>query len=858
MNCFGRRLWVAVMLPVFVIFTVPGLPALSAAGSPAPAEKDGPLAKARGGLADLYREYSTFRGRPAPPLQGESFSAANPFVRVDEGERVVIDAVAEGSAEELLTALEALGLAGGTVYGSVVSGLLPLPAIPEAAALPQLRFARPAMWTTNAGTAPDQADPALRAQEARSAYGIDGAGMTVGTLSNSYDCFGANGISPDAADDVLSGDLPAGVSVLKEFVTTDCATQGTDEGRAMMQLVHDLAPGASQSFYTASYGQADFAQGIIDLAAAGADIVVDDAIYFAEPMFQDGIVAQAADTVRGTGTAYFSAAGDSARESLESPYAGGTDPVFSLPAHDFNGGAGTDYFQSITIPTLGIFTLVLQWDSPYASATGLGGSTTDLDICILDDPPTTAYVCAQDANEGGDPIEILSWQNTRTPSETAFNLYIYNWGSADHGAPDPSLVKYVLFSDGGGSINEHTTSSGTVYGHAAAAGARAVGAARWLETPAYGQSPPLLEPYSSPGPMTILFDLSDNPVTDVRAKPEIVSVDGTNTTFFGSDSAADADAWPNYYGTSAAAPHAAAVAALLRERFPSMVPDEIYRVMENTAIDMGPPGFDDDSGMGLIDALAAAGCALEGNDDWNGDGSPDLAWRHVPSGMGYLWHLDELAFMSASPLGTVDPAWAMAGTADMNRDGMQDIIWRNSVTGVNLVWYLNGNLFTGSAALPAVSDLNWSVAAVADFNNDGNVDIFWRNGVTGANYLWYLTGTSVTGAEPVAAAGIGWSVAGVGDFNADGDPDLLWRNSATGVNYLWYLDGAEVSGVEQTAGADPLWLIVQVSDFSGDCLPDILWRHGTTGLLYLWKMDGATVLSGQAGPSAPAGWMIVD
>jgi len=92
----------------------------------------------------------------------------------------------------------------------------------------------------------------------------------------------------------------------------------------------------------------------------------------------------------------------------------------------------------------------------------------------------------------------------------------------------------------------------------------------------------------------------------VRQKPEIVCPDGVNTTFFGSEDS-EPDGFPNFFGTSAAGPHAAAVAALLLELEPNSTSAEIYSALESTAIDMGPAGVDDDTGHGLCQAdLAAA------------------------------------------------------------------------------------------------------------------------------------------------------------------------------------------------------------------------------------------------------------
>ena len=86
--------------------------------------------------------------------------------------------------------------------------------------------------------------------------------------------------------------------------------------------------------------------------------------------------------------------------------------------------------------------------------------------------------------------------------------------------------------------------------------------------------------------------------------------DGAITTFFGQDipdpgDGSDTDTLPNFFGTSAAAAHAAAVAALLRSAHPTLSAHELYGVLGSTAIDMGPPGFDEDSGYGLLQALPA-------------------------------------------------------------------------------------------------------------------------------------------------------------------------------------------------------------------------------------------------------------
>ena len=161
---------------------------------------------------------------------------------------------------------------------------------------------------------------------------------------------------------------------------------------------------------------------------------------------------------------------------------------------------------------------------------------------------------------------------------TSFNIVI-----EEISGTIPSLIKYVINSNG--TVNEYATNSSTIYGHANAEGAEAVGAAAYFETPEFGVSPPLLEPFSSIGRRTpILFDTAGVAVNISRQKPEIVCVDGANTTFFGVD--IEPDGFPNFFGTSAAAPHAAGIAALMLEFQPTTTPANLLAALENTAIDM--------------------------------------------------------------------------------------------------------------------------------------------------------------------------------------------------------------------------------------------------------------------------------
>jgi hypothetical protein len=380
----------------------------------------------------------------------------------------------------------------------------------------------------------------------------------------------------------------------------------------MLEIVHDMAPGAALAFHTANLGEANFAQGILDLANnANADVIVDDVIYLAEPMFQDGVIAQAVDSVGAQDISYFSSVGNNATSSYEADYRTGTsyNPNafsglnISVPAfaggisHDFSG-TGDDK-QQLTLQPGANLAIVLQWRNAYPS---LGGPipNDDLDVYLLD--PGNVVVAASTVNQGigADPVEIFSVSYSGSAS-VSVNLMIVS-----HSQTDPGRIKYVLFGNGF-TIDEYHTYSGTGYGHANAAHARAVGAAYYKNTPAFSVSPPTLESFSSRGGVPIFFDPSGSPLTaaENRPKPEMVAPDGVNTTFFYPGSDRDSDGIPNFSGTSAAAPHAGAVAALLKNAKPGASAPEIYTALQESAIDMSTVGFDFDSGFGLIQASSA-------------------------------------------------------------------------------------------------------------------------------------------------------------------------------------------------------------------------------------------------------------
>ncbi|MFL5398137.1 MAG: S8 family peptidase [Myxococcales bacterium] len=471
--------------------------------------------------------------------------------------------------------------------GKLLEGYLPLDAARAAARMPGvatvLAVQKP---VTYVGKVTTQAVEVQKADLAQ-ANGFDGAGIRVGVLSDSFNFFGRIGRHPDAIDDIRTGDLPADIVVLQD-------SGSSDEGRGMCQLVHDVAPGAKIAFATGNGGQANFANNILRLRNEfHADVIVDDLIYFAEPMFSDGIVAQAVDKVVASGAAYFSSAGNNGLEAYEADFdavspaqaqalvASGQENLdlaglarFGIDPVAFHNFKNPDGSVSISQKLTSFFGDIgdFQWDEPF----DLGKVRTDYNILVFD--AQGHFIDPNDINS--DAFETL---DDNIATDEAIELFAVNPGNfqiviAKMNEGPASHLKYVIVNGLGESQRENAPA---IWGHAAAKGGQAVAAMYYPITD-------FPEDFSASGPTTIFFDAAGNRLhhPEVRATPQITGIDGGNTTFFPPGGDSDGDGFPNFFGTSAAAPDVAAVAALTLQAAGgpgSLSPEKLYKRLQQTA-----------------------------------------------------------------------------------------------------------------------------------------------------------------------------------------------------------------------------------------------------------------------------------
>ncbi len=446
-----------------------------------------------------------------------------------------------------------------------VQGWIDINQIEALADLDQVeRVTVPSYGQPAAGRVTTQGDRILQADQLR-ALGASGQGVKVGIISD-----GANSWRTAAA----SGDLPQNVTTFGSCATRaadpqNCRSRLTcNEGTAMAEIIHDIAPDAELAVAAVSTSL-EFIQQINRLANVfNADIIVDDLGFFGEPYFEDGDLARAVSALPAD-ILYFSSAGNSGNTHYENQYS-----TLASSRHNFGvqNGANDDAIGFQIRPNRGAFVL-LQWSDRYESP------NSNYDLFVFD--------------------ENSQVSSSTGPNQTAIEgACIFNGGSSD-------IVRFAVVDKISGSNRrlemfflgasaiEYPIAAGSVFGHAGTRRAIAVGAIN------AGSSNVAF--YSSHGPALVEY-----PSRDVRPKPDIAATDGVSVT--------GAGGFPSpFFGTSAAAPHAAAVAAQLLSAGPDVTPTQVRSALLGSASGGGSSASVGSGQISAIRALADLGLELNPN-----------------------------------------------------------------------------------------------------------------------------------------------------------------------------------------------------------------------------------------------------
>ena len=582
-------------------------------------------------LADLVPQ-DDGRGQPTPtsmrPLSYSTLpkalqdTARGRRLRLDDSNAVqvyvLMREVTDDSVRQLMAAgafVEIADAPSGRVQARVPASRLRL-----LASLPVVTFIRlPTYAVRSAGSVQTEGDAILNADVARQQFGVDGRGVKVGVISDGLKGIFATGCitCPGVANGPIArGDLPAATGtrapltgrlltssggIVGQSFQSDrdleglppanppCGFSGAGaEGTALLEIVHDLAPGAQLAFANADTDLA-FNQAVNALAAAN-DVVVDDLGFFGEAY--DGTSRVSSNTAAALNNpanrirTYITSVGNGADNHYFGAYVnsgvdGTTVTGLTTPGrlHLFQRTAettdvlnlGDQPFNIISLPSGGEVVVFLSWDDPA------GRSTSNYDLYLVRDSDNTVVARSTDVQNGGqDPLEFVDFtnngasgrfriviQNVRDQAPVrSLNLFSFQPQCAQDG---PRLIvtgrhERQNFNTATRSVSAQSDSGGSPVS-VISVGAICSGSARAISV--FPSSTPN-ESCNDRTRTTIEFFSSRGPTLDGRQKPDITAIDGVEITGAGS--------FPSpFFGTSAAAPHVAGQAALLLQAAPCLV-----------------------------------------------------------------------------------------------------------------------------------------------------------------------------------------------------------------------------------------------------------------------------------------------
>ncbi len=373
--------------------------------------QNGPIANIGAALIDVYRSYSDYVNGGS---QGVFTPALSQTIRFT-GTSVGVEVRGTGDFATLQTSLISLGMkiTASSQKNLLVEGYIPIAKLPNLAVSAQVVSASP-MFIPYAsgfqGVGNNESVNTLNVPANFQASPSAGAGQKIAALSDSLSLF-AGGL----ADSVRTGDLPANVQNLQDYIAPPPPPPGTpqpkgptDEGRAMLEQIHDIAPAAQLGFASAFNGEQSFADNIRALNNAGYKTIVDDITYADEPIFQDGVIAQAVNDVTATGSTYLSSAANNSNDGYQSQFRGVNATVAGIGAGRYMNfdptGRTTTIQLGVNVGQGNASSLFFQYDQPY------GAATSNITTYLLDANGAIAYTGSSNTFATGTPIHRRSGQ----------------------------------------------------------------------------------------------------------------------------------------------------------------------------------------------------------------------------------------------------------------------------------------------------------------------------------------------------------------------------------------------------------------------------------------------------------------
>lgn len=466
---------------------------------------------------------------------------------LDEGYvRVIVECI-PGQVDTAIEAAITLGADVETGRLDLFQITVPLSSLTTLAESPAVSFVHLPIYTETYETS--QGVALINADDWHTA-GYTGSGVKIGVLDGGFYGY----------EDLLGTDLPASV-------TTQCFLFGGDihgptgypieHGTGCAEIVYDIAPDAQ--FYLVNYGNNLEILDAIDylIYEAEVDIITHSC---GNPIWGpgdgSGAVCDKIAEARAEGILWSQAMGNSA----QAHWWGNWDDTNTNDYLDFI--PGTIELVPVYLSPSTSLSAYLKWDDPW------GTSSNDYDLILFDDtltlPPVGWSHDIQDGLGGNDyPIEYIPY------SATYEGWHYIAVGKADATGPETfHLFTYPCdFGD-----TDLRVPSRSLSVPADSLAAVSVGAVYW-------DTPTILEDFSSRGP-------NDN--GDI--KPDLVAPDGVSSVTY-----------PDFYGTSAAAPHAAGAAVLVKQRYPTYTPIQIQAFLEGRAVEIGGDGKDNIYGSGRLD-----------------------------------------------------------------------------------------------------------------------------------------------------------------------------------------------------------------------------------------------------------------